>query len=69
MLAPPPPIAGDDECTANAEKSRRTSPEEHEGQTGEVSVDVVPLVKRRSTPRTVSIGALTGRPSALRAPR
>jgi hypothetical protein len=34
LLAPPPPIAGDDECTANAEKSRRTSPEEHEGQTG-----------------------------------
>jgi len=32
LLAPPP--LGDDEWTANAEKSRRTSPEAHEVQTG-----------------------------------
>jgi hypothetical protein len=34
LLAPPPPMLGDDECTANAEKSRRTSLDAHAGQTG-----------------------------------
>jgi hypothetical protein len=34
LLAPWPPMSGDDEWTAKPDSTRRTSPDPHEGQTG-----------------------------------